>query len=107
MSIKIGQKYRHNLTNEVVVVRYTSTNNDGSMQVFYGEEANPNNIASVKDFYFLAKHTLMMEEGDVTGEIPDLPRSSSKYCFHKWVKYEGFRESYYYCEKCEETKALD
>lgn len=27
-------------------------------------------------------------------------------CIHKWVKYEGFTDTYEFCEKCDEKRTL-
>lgn len=101
MSIKAGQRYRNNLTNDVVKVKTVTLNSDGTTQVFYYVEDHPYNIASVKDLHFSSKHTLMIETEE---EVPDLPKPPSNYCFHVWKLYTGFREEYYYCSKCGKVK---
>lgn len=32
--------------------------------------------------------------------------TDKKFCLHKWVKYKGFNEDYWFCEKCDEKKPL-
>lgn len=34
-------------------------------------------------------------------------KTDKKFCLHKWVKYKGFREDYWFCEKCDEKKPLE
>lgn len=37
----------------------------------------------------------------------DNKEDKKKNCFHKWIKYVGFTEIYYFCEYCDEKSNHD
>lgn len=43
---------------------------------------------------------------DHHGEKKKADTTEKKFCLHKWIKYKGFNEDYWFCEKCDEKKPL-
>jgi hypothetical protein len=43
---------------------------------------------------------------DYHSEKKEADEKEKKFCLHKWIKYKGFNEDYWFCEKCDEKKLL-
>lgn len=62
------------------------------------------------DFDFAGKAYVLTEEGDALWEMvgPFLPQgvaaTQSGTCTHDWKEYFGMRESFEFCQKCDEKK---